>query len=67
MNGIMLVKFTEDTMIHPKETSQFGSLDRNGKLILMEDQEIYKSDAFGLKTMNEAGKIQLISCVGNHL
>lgn len=54
----MMVEFTKDTMIYPKETAIFGSLDAQGNHIKMEDQDIYKNDVFGLKTMNEAGKIK---------
>jgi hypothetical protein len=37
LNGIMLVMFSEDTMIHPKTTSQWGSEDAKGNPIAMED------------------------------
>lgn len=67
LNGMMLVMFSEDTMIHPKETAQFGSLDKDGKPVTMENQAVYTSDVFGLKTLNEAGKIKLHTCDGNHL
>ena len=63
----MLVMFSEDTMVHPKESEQFASLDIQGNLIKMEDQEIYKTDVFGLKTVNEAGKIKFVEVQGNHL
>ena len=62
-----MIEFTKDTMIFPKETAVFGSHDAQGNLIAMEDQSIYKSDAFGLKTMNEAGKIKKDYIDGNHL
>jgi len=67
LNGMMLVMFSEDTMIHPKETAQFGSIDKNGKLVTMENQDLYKSNVFGLKTLNEAGKIKMHTCTGDHL
>ena len=67
INGIMLVMFSEDTMIHPKTTSQFASEDAKGNPIAMEDQDIYKNDVFGLKTVNEAKKIQMVTVKGNHL
>lgn len=67
MNGIMLIMFSEDTMIHPKETAQWGSQDEHGKLVLMKDQDVYKSDVFGLKTVDEAGKIKMVTIKGDHL
>ena len=38
INAIMLVMFSEDTMIHPKETAWFGSLDKNGNPVTMKEQ-----------------------------
>merc|ERR1712048_921240 len=67
LNGIMLVMFSEDTMIHPKETAQFGSIDKSGKLLSMQDQPLYKNDVFGLKTLDEANKIKMHTCTGDHL
>jgi palmitoyl-protein thioesterase len=33
----------------------------------MEESDLYKEDYMGLKTLNEAGKIQKISIAGDHL
>jgi hypothetical protein len=33
LKGVMLVKFTKDTMIHPKETSWFQSWNEDGDLV----------------------------------
>lgn len=53
----MMVEFSKDTMIYPKETAHFGSLDEKGNHIPMEQQDLYINDSFGLKTLNEAKKI----------
>jgi len=37
LNGLLLVMFSEDTMIHPKETAHFASLDKDGNLVSMKD------------------------------
>jgi len=63
----MLVEFTNDTMIHPKETAIFGSDDGKGNLIEMKDQEVYKDDVFGLQTMDKLGLIEMRFIVGDHL
>jgi len=34
---MMLVMFTEDTMIHPKETAHFASLDKDKNIVAMKD------------------------------
>lgn len=68
LNAYMMVEFLKDTMIYPKETAIFGSHDTDGTTLLtMEQQPIYLSDAFGLKTMNTAGKIKKIFIDGEHL
>jgi len=55
-------------MIFPKETAQFGFYDTDGKSIVPMEKSIeYTSDVLGLKTLNEAGKIKMISFPGNHL
>ena len=64
---MLLNMFSEDTMIHPKETAWFGSEDKDGNLLTMKQQEIYQNDVFGLKTVDEAGKISFITIQGNHL
>ena len=33
----------------------------------MEDQDIYTNDTFGLKTMNESGKVKVVLVEGDHL
>lgn len=67
LNGLMLVQFDKDSMIYPKETAQFASLDSSDKLIPMEQQPIYTQDSFGLKTLNEAGKVKVVALPGDHL
>lgn len=67
LKGLMMVEFSKDTMIYPKETAQFGSLDAKGNHISMKDQDIYKNDSFGLKTLDEAGKIKMYTVDGDHL
>ena len=57
LEKLVLVQFKRDTMITPRESAFFQELDENHNLVEMEDTEIYKKDLFGLKTLNEAGKI----------
>lgn len=60
--------FTEDTMIHPKETAHFQSPSPAGNSVLTWDQmDFYNKDYIGLKALNEAGKVTLDAWVGDHL
>ena len=44
-------------MITPRESAFFNELDEKHNLVDMKDTEIYKKDLFGLKTLEEQGKI----------
>jgi len=58
LEGAFCVKWTNDTMIYPRETAWFQELDSNAQNVLpLEEADYYKNDIFGLKTLNEAKKI----------
>ena len=57
LDKLVLIAFKRDTMITPKYSAHFGEYDKKHKVVDMEDTESYKNDLFGLKTLNEAGKI----------
>lgn len=57
LDKLVLILFERDTMISPKESAHFGVYDEEHKVINMKDTESYKQDLFGLKTLEEAGKI----------
>lgn len=63
----MLVKFTKDTMIHPKETAWFEELDANGNRIDLENTKLYKEDLIGLRALREQGKVTFVEIEGDHL
>ncbi len=54
-------------MIYPKETAWFHQLQVDGSITPVEDTEFYKQDLIGLKTLNEAGKVQFLEFDGDHL
>lgn len=54
----MMVWFTEDTVVSPNQSEKFGERKASdGSIVDMKDTKIYKYDSFGLKTMDEAGKL----------
>lgn len=67
LNAAMMVMFSEDTMIYPKETAWFQQLDKNGKLLPLNATDFYNKDYIGLKSLNEAGKAEFIEIKGDHL
>ena len=56
-------------MIFPKESEWFGVFEDGGydKLLTMKENPLYKSNAFGLKTLDAAGKIHFEETSGDHL
>jgi palmitoyl-protein thioesterase len=67
----MLVMFTEDSVVYPNQSEWFQTMavDENGDYYLqtLEESEWYQDDAIGLRSLNEAGKVQFISIDGDHL
>ncbi len=52
-----MIKFLRDPIIYPIESSWFGQISSDGKLIKMEETEIYKQNTFGLRTLDEEGRL----------
>jgi len=65
-----LVQAVWDTMLVPRETSQFGFWPwgaEYGGIVPMEKSEGYKSDWIGLRTLDETGRLKKLEFVGDHL
>jgi len=65
----IMIKAMKDTMVYPNEGEHWGHFaDGSLKTVLtMKETEWYKQDMFGLKTVDEAGKIFFNTTAGNHL
>ena len=57
LDKLVLIQYKRDTMITPRESVYFNELDEKHNLVDMKDTDIYKNDLFGLKTLDEQGKI----------
>ena len=57
LDKLVLIAFKRDTMITPKYSAHFGEYNKKHEVVDMKDTESYKKDLFGLKTLDEAGKI----------
>jgi len=70
MDGAMLVMFTEDSMVYPKESEWFwqGS-EETGALVMQDvkDSKFYKEDFIGLRALDEANKVSYVTIEGDHL
>lgn len=68
MNRVLLIMFGADEVVYPKESEFFQEHDLDGNIVPYEDTELYKNDTIGLKTMQEAGKIdRLVLDGGSHI
>jgi palmitoyl-protein thioesterase len=65
----IMIKALKDTMVFPNEGEHWGHFEDGGfhKVLTMRETDWYKKDLFGLKTVDEAGKIFFNTTAGNHL
>lgn len=69
LNNLVLVLFTEDTMIQPRISQWFGFY-RDGQdkeVIPMQETDIYKEDWIGLRKLDQEKRIKFLECHGDHL
>ena len=67
LNGALLMMFSQDSMVYPKESEWFQQLDSEGNVQPLEEADYYINDTLGLRTLNEAGKITFTEVDGDHL
>merc|ERR1712062_722208 len=67
--NFVMAKFTEDTMVYPKETEWFGFYDdgQAESVHTLEESDLYTEDRLGLKKMKEEGRLVKYSIEGDHL
>jgi palmitoyl-protein thioesterase len=69
LENLVLIMFENDTVIIPKESSWFGYYPDGAFSPVLPPQQtkLYKEDWFGLRTLDEAGKVKFISVQGAHI
>ena len=69
INKMVLVKFLNDTIVVPRDSEWFGfyTAGQDKQVQALEETPLYNEDWLGLKTLNEDGRLVLLSCLGNHL
>ena len=67
LNHLLMVKFMYDPIIYPMESAFFGEINSDGKEVPMEQTTIYQQNTFGLRTLNESGRIDRQVIDGVHL
>uniref|UniRef100_A0A2C9JHT0 Palmitoyl-protein thioesterase 1 n=1 Tax=Biomphalaria glabrata TaxID=6526 RepID=A0A2C9JHT0_BIOGL len=69
LKNLVLVMFSEDTMVDPKESEWFGFyIEGQSKAVYnMTQSQLYQQDLLGLKELNESGRLTLLSSPTDHL
>lgn len=66
LNQVLLIKFTLDKTIYPKESEWFEYLDEKDNLVSLYDSPFYKDDYIGLRYLNENGRVRFIEWEHEH-
>lgn len=64
LERMILIGGPDDGVITPWQSSHFGYYDNNLTVIEMYNRSVYKDDAIGLKTLDEQGKLEIITVPG---
>ena len=69
LDNLVLVQFTEDSIVDPKESEWFGWFDDNDHqtMLPLQNTSMYKEDWIGLRNLDQAGKLHLMSVAADHL
>merc|ERR1712156_792871 len=69
LEGLVLVKFSEDSMVEPRESSHFEFYEEgSGKVkVPLQNSSLYIEDRLGLRALDEEGKLAFLDCPGDHL
>ena len=79
LDALVLVLFAQDRTVIPKESAWFGSYpsvpeperEEDGgekeKIVSMREQPLYVEDWIGLRTLDESGRVVLVSCDAEHM
>lgn len=69
LKNFVMVKFSEDTMVDPKDSEWFAFYKpgQGKEIVPLQESTIYTEDRLGLKEMDQAGKLHFLTAKGNHL
>ena len=69
LQNFVMVMFSEDTMVQPKESEWFGfyKAGQGKEINALNQSALYTEDRLGLKEMDAAGKLHFLLAKGDHL
>ncbi|KAI1939618.1 hypothetical protein LOZ66_002934 [Ophidiomyces ophidiicola] len=68
LNKFVMYMFKDDKMVKPKQSSHFAEVNQTtGEVTPLRERQIYQEDWLGLKSMDEAGKLEFLTIPGEHM
>ncbi|KAG6004076.1 hypothetical protein E4U21_001421 [Claviceps maximensis] len=67
LDNFVMYLFENDTVSIPKESSWFGEVSGNGRVIALRDRDMYKDDWLGLKALDKKGALKFRTVQGEHM
>lgn len=69
LDHLVLVKFTQDSVIFPRESEWFGFFANNSdtQVVPLQKSPLYTQDWLGLRTLDQSGKLVFLASPGDHL
>jgi len=69
LKNLVLVMFSEDTVVVPKESEWFGFYEdgSNDKILAYNETKLYQTDQIGLKTLDQTGRLKFDTAPGEHM
>ncbi|KAJ2695763.1 hypothetical protein H4R19_005814 [Coemansia spiralis] len=67
LDKVVLVRFSNDTMIYPAASAWFGFVDASGRDVPLQDTDLYREDWLGLRELDEGSRLHLVSVEGGHM
>ncbi|KAL1458607.1 hypothetical protein WDU94_008744 [Cyamophila willieti] len=64
LNKMVLIGGPNDSVITPWQSSHFGHFSSTESVVKLHDTKMYKQDTLGLKTLDEAGKLKIVTVPG---
>lgn len=64
LEQLVLIGGPDDGVIQPWQSSHFGFYDENEDIVPMTSQDFYKADSFGLRTLDQQGKVKVYEIPG---
>ncbi|KAJ2765589.1 hypothetical protein IWQ56_004037 [Coemansia nantahalensis] len=67
LDKVVLVRFSDDTIIYPASSPWFGFVDANGDNIPLQGTDMYREDWLGLRELDEESRLLFVTVEGRHM